>query len=138
MGTQVVLRGLPARAFVQLNIHIDDVVRELELAENGARAGPGAVPVALGRTARQLLDRCAAPRHESWRQAELAATTGRPRVDVVLDMPRGVADCAEELESVMEQADELSRVRHLLVPPPPGELLALRRWLFGEITAQVR
>lgn len=132
------LRGVPTELFVRLNLHIDELLRELEIIEMGEAAGAADGAGELHQVAHALLDRYAHQRESAWQQAELAAGRRDQRLDLELVLPREAADAADELATLFERADDLSRQDRLLTVAAPADVASLRRWIAGEIGAQLR
>lgn len=136
--TAVRLLDIPSTDFVRLHLHVDDLMRELEIIDVGHRAGVSRAPAELRDLLRRLLVHYAEAREAAWAQAEAAATDGHDALDMELVLPVEAADAAAELAELFEHADELSRAGTLLTMPTPPELLRLRRWTVAELGRQLQ
>ncbi|HVF74751.1 MAG TPA: hypothetical protein VM938_06855 [Acidimicrobiales bacterium] len=136
--TLVRLVGIPAADFVRLHLHVDDLMRELEIIDVGHRAGVASAPAELRDLMRRLLLHYAEAREAAWAQAEAATADGRATVDMELELPVEAADAAVKLTTLFEHADELSRAGILLTMPTPPELQELRRWTTTEVCRQLQ
>lgn len=132
------LSEVPAALFIRLQVHVDDLLRELEIIDLGHDSSAVVVPSEVRKVTRDLLDSCASSRSEAWQRAEAAERAGRERLDIELRLPPAAADAGEKLGELLELADELSRSGLLLTMPCPEELLALRRWMSEELSRQLR
>ena len=132
------LLNVPAVAFVRLHLHVNDLMRELEIIDVGYRAGVSAAPDELRDLMRRLLLHYAEAREAAWTQAEAAAADGRDALDMELTLPVAAADAAAELAELFDRADELSQAGALLTMPTPPELLRLRRWTVDELCRQLQ
>lgn len=133
----VVLRALPVADFLALQVHFDDMVRELQLIEVGRSQGL-ATSVALRELALEVHHDIAGDRGRLHEQALLARERGATRADVVIDLgPRAVTEVGR-LVGLVEEMDAQSRAGHLLAAPAPPPLLALLRWLADEVDGQLR
>jgi len=135
---QVRLLNLPSADFVRLHLHVDDLMRELEIIDVGHRAGVATAPTELRDVMRRLLLHYAEAREAAWAQAEAATADGHAALDIEVMLPEEAADAAVEMVKLFEQADELSRAGVLLTMPTPPELLELRRWTTEELCRQLR
>lgn len=136
--TSVRLLDIPAVEFVRLHLHVDDLMRELEIIDVGHRAGVAAAPIELRDLMRRLLLHYAEAREAAWAQAEAAAADGRAALDMELLLPVEAADAAVELAELFDRADALSRAGVLLTMPTPPELVRLRRWTVDELCRQLQ
>jgi hypothetical protein len=132
------LLNLPAELFVDVNVHLDQLLYELQIVLAGEAAGTGNVPPELSRVTREILDRYGDARATARAQAAQAIERGTERVDIELVVPAAAADASEDLLALLEQADELSRAGHLLVVPASPQAAELRRWISAELAAQLR
>ncbi|HEX2064786.1 MAG TPA: hypothetical protein VHE80_10240 [Acidimicrobiales bacterium] len=132
------LAGVPTDLFVTLQMHIDELLRELEIIEMGEAAGSSAIEPRLRHIMRDLLDLYVEERQAVRAQAEQAAALGSQRVDMEVALPEEAVAHGEELLRLFEQADELSRQGLLLTVPSTDDLAAFRRWILAEVSAQIR
>lgn len=132
------LAGVPTELFVTLQMHIDELLRELEIIEMGEAAGSSQAEPRLRRIMRELLDLYVEERQAVRAQAEQATALGSPRVDMEVALPEEAVAHGEELLRLFEQADELARQGLLLTVPATEDLAAFRRWILAEVSAQIR
>lgn len=132
------LVGLPTARFIALHLHVDDLLRELEIISLGASSGAVAVPVEVRDVTRELLDRYSETRQSAWEQADAAQKRGGETVDIEVVVPLEAVDAVAELVDLFDRADALCREGVLLTLPSSPELVELRRWTADEITRQVR
>ena len=132
------LVGLPTARFIALHLHVDDLLRELEIISLGASSGAVAVPAEVRDVTRELLARYSDTRQSAWQQAEAAQRRGGDTVDIEVALPVDAVDAVHELVSLFDRADALCRDGVLLTLPASPELVELRRWTAEEITRQVR
>ncbi len=131
------LLGLPVAEFLGLQVHFDDVVRELQLIEVGRSQGL-TTSGALRALAVEVQHDISGDRRRIHEQALAAQASGDDTVDVVIDLgPRAVADVGR-LVGLVEEVDAQSRAGNLLTPPAPPRLLDLLRWLADEVAGQLR
>jgi hypothetical protein len=134
---QVRLTGVPTSLFVALQMHIDELLRELEIIEMGQAGGSSRVEPRLRALMGELLDLYVEERQEVRVQADQAAALGSHRVDMDVALPADAVAHAEELLRLFEHADELSRQGLLLTVPAADDLVAFRRWILAEVSAQI-
>ncbi|MBW3668645.1 MAG: hypothetical protein KY443_05470 [Actinobacteria bacterium] len=132
------LLGMPTARFIALHMHVDDLLRELEIIALGASSGAAEVPREVRDVTRELLGRYAETRQSAWEQAEAAQRRGGETVDLELVLPVDAVEGVQELVELFDRADALSREGVLLTLPASPELVELRRWTADEITRQVQ
>lgn len=132
------LLDVPAATFIRLQLHIDDLLRELEIIDVGHDSEAVLVPTELGKVTRDLLEAYSSTRADAWQQAEAAERAGRDTLDIEVSLPTEAAEAAEELACLFDRADELARDGVLLTLPTPAPLMALRTWMREELLRQLR
>jgi hypothetical protein len=137
-GRVVRIVGLPTEAFVRAQLHVDELLHELELLQAGADAGVASPPAGLRALMDEILADYAESRRTAWEQTELAREAGRDRFDLELTLPPEAAAATRRLVELLEQADDLCRARQLLTLAAPPEVADLRRWLAGEVASQLQ
>lgn len=132
------LLGLPTALYIALHLHVDDLLRELEIISLGASSGAVAVPAEVRDVTRELLARYSETRQSAWQQAEAAQRRGGDTVDIEVTVPVAGVDAVQELVDLFDRADALCREGVLLTLPAPPELVELRHWTADEVMRQVR
>lgn len=132
------LVGLPTARFIALHLHVDDLLRELEIISLGAGSGAVAVPAEVRDVTRELLARYSETRQSAWQQAEAAQRRGGDTVDIQVAVPLDAVDAVQDLVDLFDRADALCREGVLLTLPASAELVELRRWTAEEVVRQVR
>jgi len=129
--------GVPVAAYLALQEDNDDLVRDCELLLT-TRARPGSTPPRLLDAALALTERFARAREAHRDIVAAAASEGRDRVDLRVQVGRrGAVAGVEEYLALMEELDGFCRSGALLVDPPSDQVVALRRWFVEETTAQL-
>ncbi|NAZ88767.1 hypothetical protein GTR00_22130, partial [Kineococcus sp. T90] len=129
--------SLPLRArFVRYN---EGLLRELTLIRIGEQQAPaGSLPERLLEIAAQVNGVYAPFQARVEAAMDTAAAAGRDFCDVTWSLPATAAPVVQRVRDVLEEADEFCRdERHLLTLPAPQELVAYRRWFFGEVLRQL-
>lgn len=120
------LRSMPVRAAVASGVHVDEIVRSLQLREPGTDTS---VLPALYR----LLEVSAAPRLGGRHAALRAASRNEVRFDFVLDTSMEALVGLGELNRLLEDLATRSDA-----PPLEGGVLDYRAWLRSETSRQLR
>ena len=116
---RVRLTGVPTALYVQLHLHIDDLLREVALMDTVDDHGYGLAPYWQA----------------AWEQAQTAERAGHEYVDLELDLP---VDTAERLSALFAQADAFGRTGLLLTVDMPAALRPLRARLVEELSRQLQ
>lgn len=132
------ITDVPAADFVRLQRHIDDLLREFEIIQIGARSASVPVPEEVWAVTSELLKRYADTRSSAWEQAAAAEQSGSDTLDIEVALPAEAADHIEQLQRLFERADDLSRAGVLLTPEPAPELVKLRRRMIEEVASALR
>ncbi|MEO5664440.1 MAG: ATP-binding protein [Nocardioides sp.] len=132
---RVRLAGCPVRLSLRQDEHLDELIRELQLA-GAARANPTSQALAL--ELQDLLSGPAHARHMGRRIAQRAAAEGREFIDVDMAMPREFSAEVEKLDVAVKAADVLCEEMRLLTLASSGDLRALRAWMTEEVVRQAR
>lgn len=135
---EVLLRDVPAASFVALNLHIDQLLHELQILAAGRGWHPASVNERMATLITKAVGRYSAARSSAWRQAEEATRHDRPRLDITVQLPTEAAMASVELLTVLEDADELCASGELLTLPVTDEMWALRRWVTEQMWDQLR
>lgn len=132
---RVRLAGCPVRLSLRQDEHLDELIRELQLAR-GDHASPASQAMAWA--LQDLLSGPAHARHMGRRLAQQAAAEGREAIDIDLAMPREFCVEVEKLDRAVKAADVLCEEMRLLTLASSDEVRALRAWMTEEIVQQVR
>jgi anti-anti-sigma factor len=133
---RVELRELPVDIHRRAREHGLTMQRELALIHAADEMGDA--PSQLLWLARQLDQRYSSFTAEPRTDADRSRTRARGRADLVFRVPADMADAAEQLSAVLEEVDEHCRRGDLVTLVTPPELVAYRRWFFGEFVRQIR
>lgn len=120
------LHSLPVRAAVASGMHLDGLVRELQL-------DPGRVDQAEMQRLYRLLDESAPVRLEGRRLALVAASRDEERYDLTIRASRPALTALGEVDRLVT-----SLVHDRLRAPFPPGVVALRAWLREEALRQLR
>ncbi|WP_432492591.1 ATP-binding protein [Kineococcus gypseus] len=134
---RVHLLGVPLRSRERLGRHVEGLLRELALVRISGQRPASSLPARLLELAGELETTYAPQRALPTRAMEEALAAGREFLDVAYDAAPGSAGYVRDLLDVLEEADGFCRSEQLLTLPAPEELVALRRWVFGEFLAQL-
>ena len=136
---EVHLLGLPLRVRARLSRHVEGLLRELVLVRIGEQRGSDtSLPGRLLKLAAELETTYAPYRAQHAQDMEDALAAGVEFFDVTYLAPKASAGYIQHLQEVLEEADDFCRAeQHLLTLPACEELVAFRRWLFGEIVRQL-
>ena len=131
------LPPVPTKLLMDAKAHIDNVVRELTLAREGATfgaplSGPMAALVAT------VTKRFAEARGQIKRQALAAARRGDTVTELVLHLPVSAAESAEAYLAALDEADRYARAEQLLTLATPPTHRAFRRWYLCSLVEQLR
>ena len=138
LDAHVRLLHLPLLLRARLNRHVEGLLREFALIRIGEERGADAsLPTRLLELAVEL-DTTYAPHRALHAQAmEEAMARGTTHVDVEYPAASASAPYVQHLLDVLEEADAYCRGRHLLALPAEPQLVAFRRWLFGQVVDQL-
>jgi anti-sigma regulatory factor (Ser/Thr protein kinase) len=128
--------GLPLQEIDRTAEHYDSVLREFHLFLARRPSERGAVP---GRLI-SLMDEItqfAPVISVIERDVEEGRRKGAATIDVALELPREVATIALRLDNLLDEADAYcSAGVELLNLKPPMQVVALRKWMIGELVRQ--
>ncbi|MBB2901391.1 hypothetical protein FHR75_002179 [Kineococcus radiotolerans] len=133
------LLGLPLALRGRFLRYHEDLLRELALIQIGRERGPAStLPQRLLSLADELARVYAPFRAQPAAALDAAAAAGRASCDVTYTVPVEVAPLLRQVGDVLEEADDFCRAeQHLLTLPAPPEVVAYRRWVFGEFARQL-
>ena len=133
---EIHLLGLPVDLQHRSAQHHDDLVREFQLMD--ARPAAHEIPARMVNLSAELTSRYGSFNESS--EAELAAARerGDAHIDITYLLPPDAAEAAEHLGRLLDEADAYCRAgADLLTLATPDDLVAFRRWLLEEISAQI-
>lgn len=128
------LIAVPARLVLASDGNLDDLSRELQVAR---LAGGGHEAGELFEKARVVLSTFEEASTAARRTAVDAWEAGRRLVDLSLAIPQGTGGALERGVELLEEVAERCRAGELLALAPSEEVLAFRRWILDEVTAQL-
>ena len=135
----VVLGDVPTDLLIEAKAHVDNVVREFQLATTaGAGADPSDVPKHLAELVEHVVTGFAEARDAIKRQALAAAGRGDPRTRLTLNLPLTAAEAGEAYLAALDEADEYSRAARLLTLETPPEHRLFRHWYVEAVVTQLR
>lgn len=135
---RVCLGAVPTDLLLAAKSHMDNVVREVSLAQS---SDPAAGRVLVPRAARLIeavTGSFAPARAEIKRQALAAAACGHAETNLVLILPASAADAGEEYLAVLDEADRQARSAQLLTLEAPPIHKIFRRWYVRSLLNQIR
>ncbi|MBV9098831.1 MAG: SpoIIE family protein phosphatase [Frankiaceae bacterium] len=131
----VVLGDVPTDLLIEAKAHVDNLVREFQLAASATNAE---VPQHLAELIETVVTGFAEARDAIKRQALAAAGRGDPRTLLTLHLPLHAADAGEAYLRALDEADEYSRAARLLTLETPPEHRLFRHWYVEAVVAQLR
>lgn len=134
----VLLLNLPATTYVALNLHVDQLLHELQTATGSGRWAQAAMSHRLHQLITRSLESQTAARASAWVQARQAMTAGGTRADIELSVPVAAATTNRQLLELLEEADGLCAAGELLTLPMTPEVRELQRWLSEELWSQLQ
>src|SRR5205823_8568474 len=135
----VELGDVPTDLLLAAKSHVDNVVREFELASTGAGAGTTSDEVPARLTALlDVVNRFAEVRTAIKRQALRAARSGDEVTHLVLELTASAADAAEDYLAALDEIDDYCRAARLLTLETPPQHKVFRQWYVGEVARQLR
>jgi serine phosphatase RsbU (regulator of sigma subunit) len=131
----VVLGDVPTDLLLEAKAHMDNLVRELSLAEANRDVPSSAQFDALVRT---VVHTFGDARDAIKRQALAAARRGDQRTNLTLHLPISAAAAGEAYLAALDEADKYSRAARLLTLETPPDHQLFRRWYVGAVVTQLR
>lgn len=134
----VLLGDVPTDLLIQAKAHVDNVVRELTLAEAAGGSAHLEVPTGLAPLVESVVHGFAEARDAIKRQAIAAAERGDPRTRLVLRLPRSAADAGIAYLAGLDEVDTYARAARMLTLEMPPEHRLFRRWYVGALIDALR
>jgi len=131
----VVLGDVPTDLLIDAKAHMDNVVRELSLADADDTARPTEQFAALIQT---VVHSFGDARDAIKRQAIAAARRGDQRTSLTLELPLSAAEAGEAYLAALDEADTYSRAARLLTLETPPDHKLFRRWYVEAVVTQLR
>ena len=131
----VVLGDVPTDLLIEAKAHMDNVVRELSLAEADATTRSDEQFGALIRT---VVHSFGDARDAIKRQAIAASRRGDQRTSLTLLLPLSAADAGEAYLAALDEVDTYSRAARLLTLETPPDHKLFRRWYVEAVVTQLR
>ena len=141
-GEHVVVRfiGTPVELYFAAQERVDGLLREFALIAIGNRTGvtEHQVPASLRALVDELESQYGDMAGDIRGAFEDAAAAGESTLDLELAMhPIGI-EFSERFAEILDEADEFCRSGDLLTLAMPPDVVAWRRWWFGEVIGQGR
>lgn len=127
------LQACPVALGLRQDQHLDELVRELQLIDAGARHASGALAAVIER----LLGRQAHARHTGRRLALEADAAGLETIDIVMPVPAQAATDVRALQQSVLAADALCEAAELLTLASTPDVMSLRAWMVHELVRQI-
>jgi hypothetical protein len=136
---EVELLGLPLDIHRLATEHHDELLREFALlAAQQADPAEHDVPARLLSLGEELQARYGSFTEGSASELQAAVERGDPSIDLVFVVPDDVAGAVDELNRILDEADDFCRRGGpLLTLAAPPEVVAYRRWFLEEFIRQV-
>ena len=137
-ATEVRLLGVPVQDYLALEAHHDAMIREFALLSLQLAGDTSTAPRRIVELGEELERRFPSVRSATGTAVRDAAETGQPHVDIAFSVTEQQVEDSEVILELLEEVDEFCRSGALLTMPTPPQLVALRRWLVMDVSAQVR
>jgi hypothetical protein len=131
------LLTVPVRILVAGREHHDDVMREFAMLALAEETDAEHTPKRLLELVDVLGRRYAAAAERPDAEVDAAIVRGETSIDLVYHVPDHVADAADELAALMDEADEFCRERRLLALARPPLVVEFSRWYLDEFRRQI-
>jgi anti-sigma B factor antagonist len=133
---RVRLLGLPVEVHRRSGEHQEALRREMAFIEHAR--DPGAAPARLHALTQELVGKYGTLTESQARRLRDAAVRGETTLDLEFELPPEIVDPTLRLDGLLDELDEFCREGDLLTLVTPPLLVAYRRWVVGEIVAQLR
>jgi serine phosphatase RsbU (regulator of sigma subunit) len=131
----VVLGDVPTDVLIEAKAHMDNVVRELSLAEAD---GAARSTEQFGALIQTVVHSFGDARDAIKRQAIAAFERGDQRTSLTLLLPLSAADAGEAYLAALDEADRYSRAGRLLTLETQPDHRLFRRWYVEAVVTQLR
>jgi hypothetical protein len=131
--------GLPVPLHAKSQAHSDELMREFRLlAEQMRQEGTEGVPRRLVDLVNALEGQYSTFTEAQEDALDAAIAAGGETIDLVYQLPVGVADGVRALGAILDEVDELCREgQYLLTLSTPADQVAYRQWFLDEFTRQI-
>jgi len=134
---EIRLLNVPVRILVAGREHHDDVMREFAMLALAEDMDAEHTPKRMLELVDVLGRRYAAAAARPDAEVDAAIARGETSIDLVYHVPDHVADAADELAALMDEADEFCRERRLLSLARPPLVIEFSRWYLDEFRRQI-
>jgi len=134
---EIRLLNVPLRILVAGREHHDDVMREFAMLALAEDMDAEHTPKRMLELVDVLGRRYAAAAARPDAEVDAAIARGESSIDLVYHVPDHLADAADELATLMDEADEFCRERRLLSLARPAVVIEFSRWYLDEFRRQI-
>jgi hypothetical protein len=134
---EVRLVGVPVQVLVAARQHHDDLMREFTVLAVSEQDLNASVPHRLTALTEILGARYGATVNRPDRVIDEAVQRGERTVDLTYRVPADVVEPADELETLMAEADEFCCTEQMLALPRTPLLVEFAHWYLGEFRRQI-
>ena len=130
--------GFPLQVHARAQQQAQEMRREFQLVLGQEELHPGSVPARLLDLSAVLSERYAGFTEQQELEIEDGISAGRQFLDeLVFRVPPDMAEAAEQLRAVLDEADELCRSDRMLVQATPPDLVRYRNWYLDQFSRQL-
>jgi hypothetical protein len=134
---EVRLLNVPLRVLAAAREHHDEVMREFAMLALDESSASEHVPARMLELVDILGRRYGASSARPDAEVDAALERGDRSIDLVYHVPDHVTDAADQLESLMAEADEFCRQQQLLALARPKLLMDFSDWYLSEFKRQI-
>ena len=128
--------SLPVELWERASAHQESIQRELDILRGSVPEG--ALPQRLHTFVGSLNLRHGGSTDLTWQRLYDASERGEETIDLVVEVPRGIAETARDLEAMLDEVDEYCRAGDsLLTMATPPDQIEFRKWFLGEFVRQI-
>src|SRR3954468_24772962 len=131
------LSGVPLRLLAVSREHHDEVMREFAMIALDESFDAKHTPTRFIELIDILGRRYGAASARPDAEVDAALERGEDTIDLVYHVPEHVTEAAQQLDTLMSEADEFCRQQHMLALARPQLLIDFARWYLDEFTRQV-
>lgn len=138
---EVRLLGFPLAVHASAVEHQDGLMREFRLIADGENLPDAershSVPTRLLDLVQRVTSRYSGLTDAQDAERDDAQARGVAHMDLEYRVPPSLAQASQELETMLEEADEFCRRGDLLTLATPPQLVRFRRWFLSEFVRQI-